>query len=109
MLSLKETMEEYNFTERQVCTILDNYMYNKRLEEYLSDEVDNLTELIQQTDKSIVGYKKKLAKGVEYYDEVQSLVYEIETREAQKEEYILKQSTLVTLLNDFRVHERGVI
>ena len=109
MLSLKETMEDYNFTERQVCTILDNYMYNQRLEEYLTDEVDNLTEIILRIDKKIDRYKEKIKEGVEYYDELQSMVYDISRLESEKETEIMKQSMLVTLINQFRVHEKAVI
>lgn len=101
MLSLKEKMEYYNLTEDNVCAILDNYMNGQRLEEYITDEVYKLTEYIHIADEKMQGYKKLFEDGIEYYN-ARPILARIEAVESEKAEYILKQSMLVNLINEFR-------
>lgn len=98
---LKEKMEYYNLTEDKVCTIIDNHMNGQRLEEYIMDEVDKLTDFIQITDEKMHGYEKLFEDGMKYYN-ASAILGKIQALESEKAEYIMKQAMLVNLINEFR-------
>lgn len=72
-----------------------------KLEKIILEEVDYLTECIRITDEKMYGYKEMFEDGIEYYN-ASAILDRIKTLESQKEEYILKQSTLVKIINDYR-------
>ncbi len=72
-----------------------------KLEKIILEEVDYLTECIRITDKKMCGYKKMFEVGIEYYNAC-DILDRIKTLESQKEEYILKHSTLVKIINEYR-------
>lgn len=72
-----------------------------KLEKIILEEVDYLTECIRITDEKMYGYKKILLDGVAYYN-ARAILNKIDILESQKEEYILKQSTLVKIINEYR-------
>ena len=71
------------------------------LEKIIMEKIDDLTYYIRVTDKKMYGYKKMFEDGIEYYN-ASAILDRIKTLESQKEEYILKQSLLVKIINEYR-------
>lgn len=71
-----------------------------KLENIIWEEIDNLTYCIRITDKKMCGYKKMFEDGMKYYN-ASAILDRIKMLESQKEEYILKQSTLVNIINKY--------